>query len=84
MNTTPTVSFQLPTNPFITSGQAAILTPAGAADFLGLDVKTVTRWARKGYLPAHPLGEGKRKFWRFSVQELTVWLAAKTNQKEAA
>ena len=39
------------------------LTPAGAAKYLGLDVKTITRWARQGYLPAHPLGEGKRKFW---------------------
>lgn len=37
-----------------------------------------------GYLPAHPLGEGKRKFWRFFENELSDWLAAKTNQQEAA
>ena len=55
------------------------MTPKSAAAYLGLDEKTVTRWARCGYLPAHPLGEGKRKFWRFLEAELESWLAAKTN-----
>jgi excisionase family DNA binding protein len=55
------------------------MTPRTAAEFLGLEEKTITRWARQGYLPAHPLGEGKRKFWRFLEAELTEWLAAKTN-----
>jgi len=55
------------------------MTPKSAAAYLGLDEKTVTRWARCGYLPAHPLGEGKRKFWRFLEPELEAWLAAKTN-----
>ena len=55
------------------------MTPRKAAEYLGLDEKTVTRWARCGYLPAHPLGEGKRKFWRFLEPELEEWLAAKTN-----
>lgn len=58
------------------------LTPSAAAEYLGLDVKTVTRWARKGYLPAHPLGEGKRKFWRFLESELSAWLAARTNMPD--
>ncbi|MHB1675897.1 MAG: helix-turn-helix domain-containing protein [Acidobacteriaceae bacterium] len=60
------------------------MTPGGAAAYLGLDVKTVTRWARQGYLPAHPLGTGKRKFWRFFASELQEWLAAKTNRSDAA
>ena len=55
------------------------LTPAGAAQYLGLGVKTITRWARQGYLPAHPLGEGKRKFWRLLVSELAAWLNEKNN-----
>jgi excisionase family DNA binding protein len=55
------------------------MTPSEAAAYLGLDVKTITRWARQGYLPAHPLGEGKRKFWRFFESELREWLASKTN-----
>jgi excisionase family DNA binding protein len=58
------------------------LTPSAAAEYLGLDVKTVTRWARKGYLPGHPLGEGKRKFWRFLECELSAWLAARTNTRD--
>lgn len=60
------------------------LTPVEAGEFLGLDDKTVTRWARQGYLPGHPLGEGKRRFWRFLEGELSDWLASKTNQQEAA
>ena len=55
------------------------MTPKKAAEYLGLDEKTITRWARCGYLPAHPLGEGKRKFWRFLEPELEEWLATKTN-----
>lgn len=58
------------------------MTPAAAAAFLGLDVKTITRWARQGYLPAHPLGEGKRKFWRFLPSELSAWLNAKSNKRD--
>jgi excisionase family DNA binding protein len=54
------------------------MTPRSAAEYLGLDEKTVTRWARCGYLPAHPLGEGKRKFWRFLEPELEEWLMSKT------
>lgn len=55
------------------------MTPRKAAEYLGLDETTVTRWARCGYLPAHPLGEGKRKFWRFLESELEEWLSSKTN-----
>ena len=58
------------------------LTPIGAAAYLGLDVKTITRWARQGYLPGHPLGEGKRKFWRFFESELKEWLSGKNNRSD--
>jgi excisionase family DNA binding protein len=60
------------------------MTPVAAAAYLGLDAKTITRWARQGYLPAHPLGEGKRKYWRFFESELKEWLDSKTNKKDAA
>jgi excisionase family DNA binding protein len=53
--------------------------PRETAEYLRLDEKTITRWARKGYIPAHPLGEGKRKFWRFLEHELADWLNAQTN-----
>jgi len=53
--------------------------PREAAEYLRLDEKTITRWARKGYIPAHPLGEGKPKFWRFLEHELVDWLDSQTN-----
>ena len=71
-----------PVEPF--SYYHVVLTPEGAGAHLGLDPRTVTRWARAGYLPAHPMGEGNRKFWRFYVHELDAWLSAQTNQGEAA
>jgi excisionase family DNA binding protein len=56
--------------------------PKEAAEYLRLDARTVTRWARQGYIPAHPLGEGKRKFWRFFEHELIDWLSSQTNNTD--
>lgn len=50
-----------------------------AAEYLRLRPRLVQEWARKGYLPAHPLGEGERKIWRFFEKELADWLHSKTN-----
>ncbi|WP_144312410.1 helix-turn-helix domain-containing protein [Terriglobus saanensis] len=36
-----------------------------AAQILRMDRRTLVRWARLGQVPAHPMGEGKRKLWRF-------------------
>jgi excisionase family DNA binding protein len=54
------------------------LTPEEAAAYLGgLNSRTVTRWAREGYLPAYPLGEGKRRLWRFLECDLDEWMRAR-------
>ncbi len=53
--------------------------PREAAEYLSLDKKAITRWARKGYFPAHPLGEEKRKLWRFLEHELVEWLNEQKN-----
>ena len=46
------------------------LSPVEAAHFLGgLNSRTVVRWAREGYLPSYPLGEGKRRRW------VNIWSA---------
>jgi len=60
------------------------MTPKETAAFLGLDEKTITRWARQGYLPAHPMGQGKKKYWRFFKHELIAWLTSRSDGQAAA
>jgi hypothetical protein len=48
-----------------------------AAQVLRMDSRTLVRWARLGQVPAHPLGEGKRKLWRFLEHELIEWVKAR-------
>jgi excisionase family DNA binding protein len=48
--------------------------PERAADFLALSRKTVLKLARRGDLPAHPVGRGVRLMWRFRLSELSRWL----------
>ena len=43
--------------------------------------RTLVRWARLGQVPAHPLGEGKRKLWRFLEHELLEWVEAQEIDK---
>jgi excisionase family DNA binding protein len=45
-----------------------------AARFLSVEPLTVLRWARAGRLPAHPIGTGPRRVWRFLLSELDAWL----------
>jgi excisionase family DNA binding protein len=53
-----------------------------AAQILRMDRRTVVRWARIGYVPAHPLGESKRKLWRFHEHELLEWVEARETDKK--
>jgi hypothetical protein len=41
-----------------------------AAEFLSVTPRRVLDMARAGAIPAHPLGRGKRKTWRFKLAEL--------------
>ena len=50
-----------------------------AAEFLGVDLRTVQRWARQGRIPAHPLNDGSHRDWRFLLSELDAWLRARVN-----
>jgi excisionase family DNA binding protein len=54
--------------------------PKEAAEYLHLEARTIKDWARKGYIPGHPLGEGKRRIWRFLDHELMDWLNSQTNR----
>jgi hypothetical protein len=53
-----------------------------AASVLKMNSRTLVRWARCGYVPAHPLGEGKRRIWRFFENELLEWV--ETQEKHCA
>ena len=50
-----------------------------AASVLKMNSRTLVRWARCGYVPAHPLGEGKRRLWRFFESELLEWVENREN-----
>jgi len=53
-----------------------------AAEVLKMDNRTLIRWARLGQVPAHPMGEGKRKLWRFLEHELLDWVEARKAEKK--
>jgi hypothetical protein len=58
------------THRFLTADEASV--------FLGgLNSRTLTRWAREGYVPAYPIGEGKRRLWRFLTEDLERWMLAR-------
>jgi predicted site-specific integrase-resolvase len=52
------------------------------AQILRMDRRTLIVWARLGYVPAHPLGEGKRKLWRFLEHELLEWVETRETEKK--
>jgi hypothetical protein len=55
-----------------------ILDANEAAAILRMDSRTLICWARLGHIPAHPLGEGKRRLWRFIEQEILDWFEQRT------
>lgn len=61
-----------------------LLTAVDAAILLGMDHRTLIRWARSGYVPAHPLGEGRRRMWRFFEDELIAWVETQSNALRSA
>jgi excisionase family DNA binding protein len=50
-----------------------------AAKFLDIHRRTVLQMARNGIIPAHPLGDGRRKLWRFLLSELDEWMRGRIN-----
>jgi hypothetical protein len=43
-----------------------------AGNFLQLQPRRVLQLARRGKLPAYPIGDGMRKVWRFRLSELAT------------
>lgn len=50
--------------------QEPYVSPEEAAAFLKVNRLKIIRMARSGSLPAHALGNGKRRQWRFKLSEL--------------
>jgi excisionase family DNA binding protein len=47
------------------------------AEWLGIKPRRVLEMARKGQIPAHPLGTGHRKTWRFRLSEVDAAIVSK-------
>ena len=48
-----------------------------AAKFLSLTRRRVLDLARARKLPAHPIGDGTRRIWRFRLSEIAAAIAGK-------
>jgi hypothetical protein len=44
-----------------------------AAKFLSISRKYLLKLSRVGHVPAHPVGIGSRKQWRYRISELEKW-----------
>lgn len=61
----------------------SFVTAQEAAEFLAITKRRVLELARAGQIPAHPIGNGERKTWRFRLSELADSLQPR-KPKEAA
>ncbi len=52
-----------------------------AAEFLALRPRRILEMARAGRIPAHPIGDGARKVWRFRLSELAAAIARGKNSR---
>jgi hypothetical protein len=50
-----------------------------AAEFLSLRPRRILELARAAEIPAHPVGMGKRKQWRFRLSELAIAIGSGPN-----
>ncbi len=51
------------------------LTTGQAAQYLGVSIATIRRWAKAGQIPHYRIGTTRR----FKTQELEVWLSERKN-----
>src|SRR6516165_4133318 len=60
------------------------VTPEEAAHFLKISPVTVKKMAREGWLPAHPIGNGVRKRWRFRISELVSHMRCRVESEASS
>ncbi len=64
--------------------QEPFVGPDVVAKYLDIDPETAVRFARRGYIPAHPLHViGKRMTWRFLLSEVRAAMVSRTNTYSA-
>jgi hypothetical protein len=49
-----------------------------AAEFLSITRKYQLKLSRLGIIPAHPIGVGSRKQWRYLISELAEWVLSQS------
>ena len=54
------------------------VTADAAAEFLCMSRRRILELSRRGEIPAHPIGHGKRKQWRYKLTELADAFVAKS------
>lgn len=70
MSTVPIDRLQ-PVTPWLSADEAAT--------HLRETRKGILHLARTGKLPAHPIGDGQRRRWKFRRDELDAWLSSRNN-----
>jgi hypothetical protein len=51
---------------------------AKAAEFASMRRRRLLELARRGLIPAHPIGDGQRRVWLFRLSEIASSLATRT------
>jgi hypothetical protein len=51
------------------------------AEFLSLPRRRVLELSRQGRIPAHPIGDGRRKQWRYRLSEVAEAFTSKRDRK---
>ncbi len=57
--------------------------PITAAQFLSIRPRRLLELARAQALPGHPIGQGKRRVWRFRLSELAASVSSGVNSTPA-
>lgn len=64
--------------------QEPFVTPEEAATFLRISPVTAKKMAREGHLPAHSIGDGVRKRWRFRISELVSHMRGRVQSESSS
>ena len=60
------------------------VTPEDAGEFLRISPVTIKKMARQGDIPAHALGTGARRRWRFRISELVSHMRCRVQSEPSS